>query len=142
MRTERYRCTPAIEKCNREITLSQINNLNLGIISEPVTAGVELHGIQYPEFYRCFRSSRDRLGFYAEIQIILAPCTRTTIICTFLYFKIVKEDEVRCKCTSYMFKDVGRNAMTRKIHSPWLYSSHPPGEIAFNIYSYLKLVLW
>ena len=57
------------------------SNLNLRVKTEPVTC----NGIQYvwflshinlyicakkPDIYRCIRSSRDRLGFYAEIKII------------------------------------------------------------------------
>ena len=61
------------------------NNLNLHIKTEPVTVGVHycmclisfpdilvlvLVSLQKPDIYRCIHSCRDRLGFYAESQII------------------------------------------------------------------------
>ena len=59
------------------------NNLNLHIKTEPVTVGVHycmclisfpdilvLVSLQKPDIYCCIHSCRDRLGFYAESQII------------------------------------------------------------------------
>ena len=59
------------------------NNLNLHIKTEPATVGVHycmclisfpdilvLVSLQKPDIYCCIHSCRDRLGFYAESQII------------------------------------------------------------------------
>ena len=45
-------------------------NLNLRIKTESVTAFVYTYLVRKPCNYRCICYNRDRLGFYAEIQII------------------------------------------------------------------------
>ena len=46
------------------------NEQNLRIKTEPVTAFVYIHLAPKLDTYCCIRSSCDRLGFYAKIQII------------------------------------------------------------------------
>ena len=71
-------------------TLSQ-NSMNISIKSKPVTVGANATQVSGPENVqqkpdtvhtvqctRCIRSSRDRLGFYAEIKILFGTVyTRT-----------------------------------------------------------------